>query len=51
MQYIFSRTNFYPKMQKSNWAVKRMGESARLAGLTIRLVVKAKSMSAKINCK
>ena len=32
---------------KSNCAVKRMGESARWADLTIRLVMKAKSMSAR----
>ena len=32
---------------KSNYAVKRIGESVRWAGLTIRLVVKANSMSAR----
>ena len=33
---------------KSNWSVKRMGQSARWADLTIRLIVKANSMSARI---
>ena len=32
---------------KSNWAVKRFGESARWANLTIRLVLKTNSMSAR----
>ena len=36
------------KTAKSNWAVKRIGESERWADLTIRLLVKANSMSAII---
>ena len=34
-------------MAKSNWTAKRIGESARSADLTIRLVVNANSMSAR----
>ena len=52
MQYVFSRTNrpiYYIiyQAEKSNWAVKRFGESGRWADLTIHLVVKANSMSAR----
>ena len=38
--------DYLSEAAKSNCAVKRIGESARWADLTIRLVVKANSMSA-----
>ena len=53
----FRRTNdavcifsyeYLSEMAKSNCAVKRIGESARWADLTMRLIVKANSMSARI---
>ena len=44
---IFSY-EYLSETAKSNCAVKRIGESARWDDLTIRLVVKANSMSARI---
>ena len=37
----------YEYLSETNWAVKRIGESVRCADLTIRLAVKANSMSAR----